>query len=106
MGVDDGIPRLNHALVSVADGRVVLKLEGELDMATADELRAAVDEMIDDATQVLVLDVEQLRFADSSAIALWVSWCKRVPRVEVHKPRPMVRRVIEAMGLTDRLNPS
>lgn len=104
MGLDTGEPRLSHRVVSSADGRVVLQLEGELDMATADMLRAAVDETIGQATVALVLDVEQLRFADSSAIALWVSWSKRVPRVEVRNPRPMIRRVIQAMGLAERLN--
>jgi len=99
-------PQPSHQVVSVADGRVVLRLEGELDMATAEDLRTAAEPAIAQATAILVLDVEQLTFADSSAIALWVGWSKRVPRVEVHNPRPMIRRVIEAMGLTTKLNPS
>ena len=53
-----------------------------------------------------MLDLEHLSFADSSAIALWVKWSQRVPRVEVHNAKPMIRRVIDAMGLTTKLNPS
>jgi anti-anti-sigma factor len=91
--------------MSNAEGRVVLALGGELDMSTVDELRTAVEDTVAAATDLLVLDIEELRFADSSALALWVNWSKRVRRVEVHNARPMIRRVIEAMGLTTKLNP-
>ncbi len=104
LGPDDG--RLRYQVMSAAHGRVVLKLAGELDLATTDELRTGVQDAVARATDVLVLDVEELRFADSSALALWVTWSQRVPRVEVHKPRPMILRVIETMGLTTKLNPS
>ena len=97
--------RLSHRIVSNADGRVVLALGGELDMSSVEELQTAVEDTIAAATDLLVLDIEQLRFADSSALALWVNWSQRVPRVEVHNARPMIRRVIEAMGLTTKLNP-
>ena len=93
-------------VVSAEAGRVELALGGELDMATVEELRGAAEDAVAAATSLLVLDVEQLRFADSSAIALWVSWSQRVPRIEIHNAKPMIRRVIEAMGLTTKLNPS
>jgi anti-anti-sigma factor len=98
-------PRLSHRIVSNANGRVVLALGGELDMSSVEGLRTGVEDAVAAATDLLVLDVEQLRFADSSALALWVSWSQRVPRVEVHNARPIIRRVIEAMGLTTKLNP-
>ncbi len=104
--LDADAPRLSHRVVSNAAGRVVLALGGELDLATVAELATAVDDTVAAATDLLVLDVEQLRFADSSAIALWVSWSQRVQRVEVHNARPLIRRVIEAMGLNTRLNPT
>lgn len=104
--LDTAEARLRHRIVSDEGGRVVLRIEGELDMATVDELRGAAADSVARATSVLVLDVEQLRFADSSAIALWVAWSQQVPRVEVHSARPIIRRVIESMGLTTKLNPS
>ena len=98
--------RLSHRVVSNQGGRVVLALGGELDMATAEVLRGAAEDAVAAASSLLVLDVEHLRFADSSAVALWVSWSQRVPRVEIHNAKPMIRRVIEAMGLTTKLHPS
>jgi anti-sigma B factor antagonist len=42
------------------------KIVGELDMATADQLRTALEAW--DRTGVLVLDVSELRFMDSSGL--------------------------------------
>lgn len=104
-GQEPIVTRLSHRVVDPGDGNVMVKLDGELDLATSEQLRTALSDVIASVKGTLVLDAEQLRFADSSALALWVSWSKQVPRLEIHNPRPMVRRVIEAMGLTAILNP-
>jgi hypothetical protein len=65
-----------------------------------------VERALDAVTTCLIVDAGALRFADSTAIALWVSWSHRVPRLEIHKPSPMIRRIIESMGLAQILNPS
>jgi anti-anti-sigma factor len=103
---DTSQPELTHTIITPGDGSVVIALDGELDIATADELNAAVESALAAVTTCLVVDVERLGFADSSAIALWVKWSLRVPRVEIRNARPIVRRVIETMGLTTTLNPS
>ena len=104
--LDSPPPRLLHEVITPGDGSVVVVLEGELDLATTQRLNAAVQDAIALVTTCLVVDVERLEFADSSAIALWVNWSNRVPRIEIRKPRLMVRRVIEMMGLAEVLNPS
>ncbi len=97
---------MRHKVTALGDGSFELTLEGELDLSTTDELRAAVEETIASVTGTLVIDIGQLRFADSSAIALWVSWSQRVPRLEIRNAPPMISRVIQAMGLTKQFNPS
>ena len=97
---------LRHSIAAGEDGSVVVALEGELDLATTEQLSAAVEDAIASVTGTLVVDVEKLRFADSSALALWVSWSQRVPRLEIRNPRPMILRVIQAMGLVSKLNPT
>jgi anti-anti-sigma factor len=99
-------PLTRHTVADLGDGSFVVGLEGELDLSTTDELRAALERTIASVTGTLVVDVAQLRFADSSAIALWVSWSQRVPKLEIRNPPPMILRVIQAMGLTEKLNPS
>jgi anti-anti-sigma factor len=99
-------PLTRHTVTELGDGSFLVTLVGELDLSTTDELRAAVEETIASVTDTLVIDVAALRFADSSAIALWVSWSQRVPKLEIRNPPPMIVRVIQAMGLTQKLNPS
>jgi anti-anti-sigma factor len=99
-------PLMQHTVNELGDGSYELVLEGELDLSMTDGLRAEVEETIAAVTGTLVIEIAQLRFADSSAIALWVSWSQRVPRLEIHHAQPMILRVIQAMGLTKKLNPS
>jgi anti-anti-sigma factor len=99
-------PLTCHTVTDLGDGIVLVTLAGELDLSTTDELRLAVEETVASVTDTLVIDVAQLRFADSSAVALWVSWSQRVPKLEIRNAPPMILRVIQAMGLTKKLNPS
>jgi anti-anti-sigma factor len=99
-------PRLTHEIITPGDGSVVIVLDGELDLATTNQLNAAVQDAIASVSTCLVVDAERLLFADSSAIALWVNWSSRVPKIEIRNPRLIVRRVIDMMGLTATLNPS
>jgi anti-sigma B factor antagonist len=46
------------------NGSVVLRLTGELDIATAPVLRKAVNELVSPHLRALVLDVEELSFVD------------------------------------------
>lgn len=97
---------LRYSISGTGEGGAELMLEGELDLATADRLRDAVEATLATLSGTLVIDASQLRFADSSAIALWVAWSRRVPRLEVHHAQPMIMRVIQAMGLVQELNAS
>ena len=74
-------------------------LRGELDIANVDALDAAVAPVIERHPDRLVVDVAALRFADSSAIALWVRWAANVEQLELRDPSPLLRRVISSMGL-------
>ena len=98
--------RLSHRVLVPGDGSVVVVLDGELDIATTHELSRAVKEAVASVRTCLVIDAARLQFADSSALALWVKWSYEVPKIEIRNPQPMVRRVIETMGLTEILNPS
>jgi hypothetical protein len=50
-----------------------------------------------------VIDLARLRFADSSAIALWVRWASMVGAIELRNASPLLRRVVTTMGLSERL---
>jgi anti-anti-sigma factor len=90
-------------IVEDDDGAPLLKLAGEIDMTNAGELDARVAPIIARPPSRLVVDLSQLEFADSSAIALLVKWANLVPQVEVRNPSELLRRVIARMGLAERL---
>jgi anti-anti-sigma factor len=86
------------------DRSVTISVTGELDITNVDRLAAGVSPALEREPARLVIDVHDLQFADSSAIALWVQWATTVPKIELRDPPPLLRRVVDSMGLTDTLN--
>lgn len=103
---DTDEPLTRYTVTEAGGGNVRLTLAGELDLSVTDGLRSELRDTVASVTGTLVIDIAELRFADSSAIALWVSWSQVVPRLEICNAPPMILRVIQAMGLTNKLNPS
>jgi anti-anti-sigma factor len=99
-----GDARLMFDLSEDHDGAPQVNLKGELDMTTAPELEAAVGPVIAGNPGRLVVNAAGLEFADSSAIALLVTWANLVPHVEIRQPPELLRRVIARMGLSERLH--
>jgi anti-anti-sigma factor len=85
------------------DHHATVSIDGELDMSGIDPLAARVDEVLVSGVTSLTVDVSGVRFADSSAIALWVRWASAVDQFELREPAPLLRRVINAMGLAEKL---
>lgn len=94
--------RITVELLSADDGSALVSIGGELDMKTISELEAAVEPILSGNPARLVVNVSGVRFADSSAIALWVRWANRIRQVEIYEP-VLIRRVITRMGLAERL---
>ena len=92
----------------VMDGghHATVRIDGELDMSGIEPLASRVDEVLGNGVTSLTVDVSGVRFADSSAIALWVRWASAVDEFELHEPPPLLRRVIGAMGLAEKLGAS
>jgi anti-anti-sigma factor len=81
----------------------VVTISGELDIANIDALQAAVAPVIEDHPARLVLELGGVSFADSSAIALWVRWATAVGELKLRDASPLLRKVIETMGLAATL---
>ena len=82
---------------------VIVTIRGEVDITAVDDLHERVGPLLEGGTPRMVVDVSQVRFADSSAIALWVRWATASDHFELRDPQPLLRRVIAAMGLTEKL---
>lgn len=85
---------------------VVANIEGELDMANADQLRDAIDEKLRayETVRDVFLVFESVPFMDSSGLAVllgrYEKLQKRGGHLAVVNPNPQVRRVLELSGLT------
>jgi anti-sigma B factor antagonist len=102
----DGVGSDDAGRSGIANGTVVVTLQGELDMATAPGLGRALTEALDARPPAMVLDLTDLTFLDSTGIRILVTACRRAetdgcPFV-LRSPR---RSVLKALRLTgvDRL---
>jgi anti-anti-sigma factor len=86
-----------------AAGAAVVRISGELDISGVDALDAEVQPLLANKPRRVIVDAGGLRFADSSAIALWVRWATASEEFELRNPTPLLRRVIAGMGLTQKL---
>lgn len=93
-----------HFSLGHENGTLVVRLAGELDISNVGELQEQVDPEIERGAELLRIEARGLRFADTSAIALWVRWASLVKKMELQDPPQLLRTVIESMGLADTLH--
>ena len=96
-------PENATASLSTDGGVIVLRLSGELDLATVADIQRSVDAIAAQAPEHLVIDLTEVTFMDSSGIALLLEIAQSRSRTELRNPTPLIRRVLEMTGLTEIL---
>jgi anti-anti-sigma factor len=96
-----------HARLSVTepsgDGEMTLALAGDLDIAGVTELDRALAALLAREPRPLLLDLSGVAFLDSSGVAVLVRLANHFGRVRTCSATEPVRRVIQVLGLADRL---
>jgi anti-anti-sigma factor len=98
--VEDTVPLLGTSW-NASDGHRSLRVSGELDIATAPVLAAALDGEIRPGSR-LRLDVDDLAFVDAAGLRVLVGVRRTAGpsgRVVLRHPSPRVQRVIALTGL-------
>lgn len=99
---------LFEATTSAVDGRAVVSLAGECDLAAREELTAALLAAVDSAP-VIVVDLAGLRFIDSSGVHGLVTGHhaaqRQGRRLHVVNAGGAVAHVLEMTGIGDLLGP-
>jgi len=99
--------RLFAFTTDVADGVVRLALTGELDSASADRFAHELGEIQEGKPPLLVLDLRELKFLDSTGLGVIVHANDRAEkaggRLVIVEGPETVRRIFEITGLTDRI---
>lgn len=89
----------------VVDGQAVLRLSGDLDMASAELLGEAARRVHAEGILCLVLDLSALDFVDSSGLNQFVAALKRQRgiggEVVLQAPTAQVKRVLEIVGMNE-----
>lgn len=84
------------------DGGVVVTLTGELDLYNAEAVRAALLDCCADEPELLVIDLEQVRFIDSTALGVLIEARSRMANrggFRLAAPGLETRRALEVSGL-------
>lgn len=91
-----------HVDLGSTDEGALVRLSGDLDLSTAPELWARIDEL-DQAAPVTVLDLAELSFVDSAGIGCLFRLHQRVVdcggMVVARDPSPQLRRLMEMTQL-------
>ena len=88
-------------------GRTLL-VRGELDLATADDLRRQLHAVIEESHSPAYIDLSGVTFFDSSSIAVLIDAHRLAPshgsELIVISPSPACRRVFDILGLGEVLD--
>lgn len=84
-------------------GVSVIKISGEIDISNVERLQRAIDPLTATAPEHLVFDLSDLQFVDSSGLALLLATSRKAGTVQLRRPTPIVRRIVEISGLGDVL---
>jgi anti-sigma B factor antagonist len=108
----DYIPQdnFNRREESLDEGKMVMKLGGELDMFVSPGIAARFHELAEDGTRDVVVDLSDARFIDTTVLEMFVAAQKELQdhkhSLAVVADRPYTRRTFELTGLTDVLRVS
>ncbi|MDQ1379709.1 MAG: anti-sigma factor antagonist [Actinomycetota bacterium] len=101
-----GAQLLRWSIATAAD-TVTVELEGELDLANCESLRAILREITSRKPARVVVNLAQLSFLDSSGIRCLIGVAQDTARTEttfvVSQPQAAVRRVMEVCGVDELL---
>jgi anti-anti-sigma factor len=86
-----------------AAGIAVIKLNGEIDMSNVESLRGVIEPVLETTHERVDFDLRALDFMDSSGIALLLRVAAKTGSVHLRGPSALVRRMVEATGLSDVL---
>jgi anti-anti-sigma factor len=85
--------------------RVILTVEGELDLATVSAVRTAFDDLLAAGWRNIVLDVRELTFIDSTGLSLLLDAERSARRLDaafaIVDGSPPVAKLLELVGLTN-----
>jgi anti-sigma B factor antagonist len=104
--VSDAVPPPFSLEIRTDRDRILLTVDGEIDMSTVERLRAAVREARAAGWDRLVIDLASVRFIDSQGLHLLLDVDREASadgwQFAIIDGSPSVTRLLELTGLNDR----
>jgi anti-sigma B factor antagonist len=95
-------------LVSTNGDRATVALRGELDLSGVDRARQAIEQAESGAAALLILDLSELDFIDSTGLEVLLRAAQRAHddgrRLIVQRPSRYVRRLLEMTAIDQSLD--
>lgn len=92
-------------VVSSVDREHEVRLLGELDLSTAEQLREELVRLAADGATMVTVDLGDLAFIDSTGLSVLITGLKRLRQqggdMALRSPTPGTRKVLEITGLTE-----
>jgi anti-sigma B factor antagonist len=94
--------------VCPSDQHALVRLVGQLDLESAPQLSAELEELVEERVRHVVVDLSALEYMDSVGLSLVLAEHERVESLGgeliIFSPCSQVRSLFEEMGLHDRFN--
>jgi anti-sigma B factor antagonist len=84
---------------ATAGGRTTIWLRGDLDLATSDELRVALEKAVEAGAEHVTVDLSEVSFLDSMGIGSLLIVHRLGAALTLRHPVPDVRNVLEITGI-------
>lgn len=85
----------------------VIVVQGELDLASSPELEEQLERASNSGTELLVIDLRELEFMDSTGLSVIVRTHQRLVEqgreLSLVKGSPQVQRLLDVTGVAERL---
>ena len=92
----------------ITDGKAIIRIEGEVDVSNAFELRDALDTALADGAKEVEADFAEVAYIDSTGIGVLVGAAHRAQEsgsvLVVANPQKNVERVFSLLGVDKDLN--
>ena len=88
-------------VVTQVDGRPVVQLNGEIDIASAPTFREAVMALLEVGQHEIVLDLAGVTFMDSTAISVIIEVLRAGAWIDVSSMSDAARRTLDIAGILD-----
>jgi anti-anti-sigma factor len=96
-----------HVEVREEEEATVIALSGELDLASSPELEERLEQVFGSGAQVVILDLRELDFMDSTGLSVLVKAHQTAEaagrQLCLVKGTPQVQRLLSLTGVADRL---